>query len=640
MLITRIWESQPGEYFCISAKDHKKKWTDHFFKRAQFKKIKEFLEENKDKDLYWCPHGFSKPRRLKDYIEVPKLLWADLDEADPREMKPMPTLAWESSPGRFVGIWMVDGFINESINRRLSYKVGADKGGWDFTQVLRIPGTLNYKYVSTPKVKMLWSDGPSYKLKDIEKLLPKDDTKEGKSSEQNAAQRIYKKYEKKLNGFCRREILHGKPVEGKRSEIIWKLAHELIEAGMSRDEAFELLRVSPWNKFKGRRDGDDQLKRELNKALTMKLRVVESDDEQTFPETEEDAKEDEEEYKFLGRSMEDVEEENMDWIWYPYLARGEVSILEGDPGLGKSYLAQMVCGHIVDGKRLPSVKALKPVQGRVAYFDIENSSGTVTKKRLIANGVKNLKGYFQEEEPFSIDDEDAIVAIYAAIEKQKPAIVVFDTLNTYIGKADTHKSSETQQAFKKFVEIARRHNCAVLVLRHLTKSTSEKALYRGQGSIAFTGLARVVMTVGMSPDDDDTRVMAVTKINVTRPPKALTFTIKALPDTLKDSDRSAFAWGEFVQLSADDILVHVVDKEKGDKTEAVEKFLLDTLDDKPMETSALERAAEARGFKMRMVHQVAADIGIIKKKFGYGKKMRSMWTLPQNNGRNKRDIPD
>lgn len=614
MLVTRVWKGQPGKYFCISSKSRRGTWKDKFFVRSQFRTVQQYVKDNLDKDLYWCPHGFSEAQRLKDYAVLPNLLWADLDEVDPSKVKPMPTIAWESSPGRFVGLWVTDNAVTEEINRRLTYALGADHGGWDITQVLRIPGTTNYKYKNIPRVKTLWSDGPTYTLKEINKFLPRKKDPEPNFGD---AIKVFKKYQKKLTPYARREILNGKPVLGKRSEVLWRLNNDCIEAGMTVDEAFSLLRVSPWNKFAGRRNGDKQLKRELNKVIGQKLATAPIQ-----------AKEEADSGRFLFTPMEDIEEGAVTWVWYPYLARGELTILEGDPGLGKSYLAQMIGLHIVDGKRLPTVKAHKSIKGKVAYFDTENSPGTVTKRRLVDNGCENMKDYFQEDKFFMIDEEDSLDSVYEGLEQMKPDLVVFDTINTYIGRADTHKASETQQALSYFTEIAKRFDCAVLVLRHLTKSTKERALYRGQGSIAFAGLARIVITLGQHPDDSGTLVMAVTKLNITKKPLALTFSIESLPDTLKYQDRSEFKWGDFVDLASDDIIAAAPSKKE--RKAEVEEFLMDMLTDGPMQLKDMERAAAARGINMRIIRSVAKDIGIVRETTGFGKKRVATWAIPKS----------
>lgn len=608
MLITRVWKSQPGKYFCISTKSGGGKWLDHFFSRKELKDVEAFVRDNRDKDVYFCPHGFTKPRRVKENAAMPTLLWADMDECDPRTVDIKPTIAIESSPGRFVGLWVLDKTMEESHNRRLTYMMGNDVSGWDLTQVLRVPGTTNYKYESLPKVKTLWIDGPEYRLKDIEKKLPDED--EDETSESDAAE-VYKRYEKKFPQWLRRELINGKPSPGKRSEMVWKLEQTLIELGVGRQEAFLMIKSSPWNKFRGRRNEDKQLRRELDKAINKHFKAA--------PPKEEG-------YKFLTENMEEVEEENIDWIWFPYLARKELSILEGDPGLGKSYLAQIVAGHICDRKKLPSVKTLAPVGGKIAYFDMENSPGTVTKKRLVENNVKNLKNFYQDAQPFSIDDPERLEEVYEAIERLRPTLVVFDTVNTYIGKADTYKSSESTQALATFKDIAVRFDCAVLVLRHLTKSTKERALYRGQGSIAFAGVARVVITVGKLPNDDEMRAFAVTKINVAKVPKAMSFSILALPDTIKSQDRSKFEWGDFVEVTSDELVNTPVGKGSSEKDEAQE-FLKSALEERSVDAQRLERMAEARSISKRTLYRAADEMGIVKKSKGFGKNKRSVWAL-------------
>lgn len=631
-ITAKIWTKQPGTWFCISTRTITKKWEDHFFRRSEFDEIPDFIEENLDKDVYWCPHGFTKPRRLKEFAVIPKLLWADLDEVNPSDLKSlMPTIAWQSSPGRFAALWDIDAFMTEDLNRRLTYKIGADKGGWDVTQVLRVPGTFNYKYGSKPKVKLLWSDGPKYASANIEKQLPKfKDT--DVDHDNSDALGIYKKYERKFNTFIRKELLRGKPVKGRRSEVFWKLANELMEAGCSTGEIFELLRVSPWNKFKGRRDADKQLKREVEKALSQHLNVS-INGKPTF-ELEDDEDEPEE-HKFLSISMAEVEEENIDWLWYPYLARGEMTILEGDPGLGKSYLAQMIAKAVCDGDTLdsPKKKPLKP--GRVAYFDVENSMGSVTRKRLTENGCQNLHNFFQDAYPFSVDDDETLDKVHEALAKLKPTLVVFDTINIYVGGADTHKASETQQMLARFVEIGRRHNCAVMVLRHLTKSSKEKAIYRGQGSISFAGLARIVLSVGKVPEDmdpeGDIRAVAVTKINIGKPPMALTFKIEALKDTLKSTDRSKFHWGEYVDLTADDIMsVTAPSKKDKPKQNEARKMLEQLLEGGPMPVAKILRAAESRSISNKAVYKAAEEMGIIDAARSAGKKRANSWFLPDD----------
>lgn len=626
MIIDRIWKQQAdGQYFFFCTKSASDKFEQHAIRRKDWASIPSFLEKHSDKDIWFCPHGFDSAERKKPFAVLPRLLWSDLDEVDPRTLKYKPTVAFESSPGRYVGLWFTDVPVTEELNRRMSYFVGADKSGWDLTQILRVPGTANYKYAAAPKVRILWTDGPTYRVRDLERNLPGDEESGGDAGEETDAAAVYKRWEKKLPAWCRRELMRGKPTAGKRSEMFWKLGQTLIESGVTMDDAAVLLKASPWNKFRDRRNEDDQIERELNKAVNKHMQANKRVNKSAGKHEDDD--EDRGERRLIFRSMDEVEEEEIHWIWYPWLAYGELIILEGDPGLGKSYVLQYVSRCIADGIKLPSEhKGDKPIQGKVLYCDLENSAGTVTKKRLRLNGLENEKNFIQMEEPFSIADDDALDELLEYIERERPAMVVFDTLNNYLGAADAFKGHEVAQVFQRFRDIARRFHCAVVVLRHLTKSSKEKALYRGTGSIQFAGLARIVITVGRSPDDADMRVMAVTKINIAKPPRALEFEIKGLPDTVKERDRSRFEWGEFVDLSADDIVSVEPKKENTEKEDAI-AYLEIQLEDGEVELTKLERMAEARGISLRTLHRAADDLGVKKKSKGFGKAKRAFWSI-------------
>lgn len=606
LLIQQIWKNQPGKYFCISTKKGSK-WQDHWFGKDQFSNLPEFINDNLDKNVYFCPHGFTKKSRLKENAVAPKLLYADLDNADPKEVALKPTIALESSPGRFVGFWFVDEQIEEQLNRRLSYSIGADVSGWDFSQVLRVPNTKNYKYKTTPRVRILWNDGPTYEVKRLNRVIPRMKNVMGEELDDRAPA-IFKKHEKKMPRWVRRELINGKPQQGLRSEVIWKLQNELIEIGLSRDEVFELIWACPWNKFRTRRDGPDQLWRELDKALDQHFSGYR-------PKQDESSDGDPLAFNPLSQSMADVVMRNITWIVPGMYARGEITIVEGDPGLGKSYFQQIVCAALVDGKKIPCESDYEPAKGRVAYFDTENTADTVTKLRLIENGCENLGDYFQEEYPFSIDDEEKWEKVEEALERFKPDMIVFDTINIYIGGADTYKSSETQQALSHFKVLASRHNCSVVLLRHLTKASGSKALYRGQGSIAFTGVARIVLTVGLSPEDQEIRVVACTKNNIGPKIRSFTYRIVGLPDQGDTKNRSKLIWGEFVDLTADDI-VSVAPIKNGNKDTAL-KWLTSTLTvGKSIERAKIERMGAARGFKTTDIEQAAEQLGIKKTKRG------------------------
>lgn len=620
MIITRIWKGQGGKFFCISSKSAGGVWKDHFFQRSQFRDVPRFLKENADKDLYFCPHGFEKKRRHKSCAVMPKLLWSDMDAADPRTVRIKPTIAIESSPGRFVGLWMIDGEMREDVNRRLSKLIGGDPGGWDLTQVLRIPGTTNYKYTTMPRVRIMWTDGPSYELGDLERQLPPDDDHDDVTQETDAA-KIYKDWQKKMPPWLRRELTRRKdPPVGSRSEMMFKIAAECIEIGMERDEVLAMLGMTLWNKYSGRRNEAQMLRDLWERAVNKKGQAAR-------PVAGED---DDEHYRYLTRSMADREARDIDWIWYGYLARGEVTLLSGDPEAGKSFIAQNIAGCLCQGEPLPSHVKDPPraLKGRIAYFDIENSPDTVTKKRLIWQNfsMDAQANYYQEEMPFSINDDDEMERVVEALERIKPILIVFDTLNTYIGRTDTNAGAETQQTAIKFKSLAERFNCSVLVLRHLTKGARDKAMYRGAGSIALTGVARIEMIAGHHPEDPDMRLMAQAKNNLVAKPPALSYEIRSV-GTSKERDRARFEWGEYDRsLNAEHIVAAPKEKDTTERDTAKE-LLLEALADGPVEKTRVEQMAEARSISQRTLYRAMRDLGVRSKTKGFGKDRVAWWSI-------------
>lgn len=625
MLQITLWKSQPGDYFCLSTKSKSGKWKDHFFERHQLAAARKFILANRDKNVYACPHGFSEPRRIKQNSIDPCLLYADLDEADPRQLPAKPTIAIESSPGRYVGYWLTDKPCSEELNRRFAYFVGADPSGWDRTQVLRVPKTKNYKYDPPADVKVLWDDGPTYEVRRLEKMAPELDDEPDRVDHE--AGDIYKRYQKEISGSLRKQLMKKNTPRGAdRSRVLWRIAHELAEAGLDSDEIFTLLYNSVWNKHASNRDGGERrLREDINKAIGQHF---------TSPSSKKKSKpkkqnimdrhdEDEEEFKPLSKSMAEVEEENIEFLIPGMLARKEVTILEGDPGVGKSYLMQMIAGVICDGKPLPLIGHYDQKPGRVAYFDTENTAGSVTKIRLVENKVTNLGNYFQEEEPFSVDG-DRWDVVFDKLREFKPDLVVFDTINMYIGGADTYRSSEVQQALYPFKHIATEYNCAVVLLRHLTKGGKEKALYRGQGSIAFAGVARIVLIVGHHPEEHGVRICASSKNNIGPFMQPFSYWIEGLPDTETRKNRSRLIWGDAVPYQADQILGS--EAEATDDDSDALKWLEELFESEPkFEYSKILKMAQARSLPAKSLDRAASKLGIRIKRRGAGKKERVWW---------------
>lgn len=586
--LLKVWklqEPKPGFFFCLSTLNKKtKKWEDHFFewpiKQSKFDKFEDKYPQDKY-NIYFCATPFIMKQRKKSYVIGSKLLWADLDDVSPRRCEHKPQIAWKSSDQRYAALWVLDKFYPtdqiEQRNKAMSYSVGADHGGWDLTQVLRLPGTINHKYDPPQNVRTLWFKKTSYKLADLpEHIYDNLDPRE-----------ILKEYRKKIKPSTLKLLTAKRSSEGKRSEVIWKLNNEMAEQGINAQVRFNLLKGSVWNKFAGRNDEDTQLMREIEKVES--VNVLSLDDEQ------------EDSPKVVR--MSNVEAEEVDWLWYPYIPLGKVTLFEGDPGLGKSWFTMGLASYISDNKRLPGSKQRRG--GKVLIMSAEDGLGDTIRPRLdsLQANVKNIYAYASPV----FFDEDGLAEVEEQIENLKPILLIIDPIVAYMGaKVDLFRANETREIMAGLSHLAERHGCAIIAVRHLTKGGKDKSIYRGVGSIDITAAARSALMVGPHPEEPDHRCICHIKSNLA--PKGQT-----IEYSLTQGMSNPFRLEGFNEYTAEDIMKANPDAMSRNKDDA-ENFLKEKLAKKSYTQDLLYRDAEALGISKKQLDRAAERLEIRKVK--------------------------
>ena len=450
-LLKLAWSYQQppkGSYFFLSTKTLEGKWRDHPLQwPIKTRDIISILSDNAN--CYFSPNVYTKPKRRSDNATGNKLLWSDLDHVSPKDIAVRPAIAWESSPNRYAALWRVTS-ATEDVNKQLTYRTGGDKSGWDSTQVLRVPGLVNHKYKAKPRSKLLWCEDHITKLKDVR--LPRKTW----------------------------QTLQSTANQGLRSDVLWKSYHELKRAGLTEQEVFNVVSQSKWNKFK---DRPDQLKTEISKVYT---NGVDSN----------------------VTTFDKIEMEEVEWIWYRYIARGKITILEGDPDLGKTWVALALATYLSRGLRLPGDKYAR--SGRTLFMSAEDSPADTLKPRLVEMQADTRKIGFAEGVS-SINDD----GFEQSLASFQPDLLILDPLVAYLGgQIDLHKANETRSQMSLLSQMAEHYNCAVLTIRHLTKGNRDKSIYRGIGSIDLLAAARSVLFVGRSPNDQNERAIIHIKNNL------------------------------------------------------------------------------------------------------------------------------
>lgn len=199
-----------------------------------------------------------------------------------------------------------------------------------------------------------------------------------------------------------------------------------------------------------------------------------------------------------------ISETNVDWLWYPYIPFGKLTVLSGDPGNGKSTLMMNLIAAVSSGGFVPDGRKLKkPIH--VIYQCSEDSAGDTIKPRLIAAGADCSNVAFLDEElaPLSLDDE----VIRRAIADFNAKLLVIDPVQAYLGDADISNVGGMRKVLHQLAIWAGRYDCAIVLVGHLNKRQSGKDIYRSLGSIDLIAAARSAMQIDRTEDDPDVLVL-------------------------------------------------------------------------------------------------------------------------------------
>lgn len=316
--------------------------------------------------------------------------------------------------------------------------------------------------------------------------------------------------------------------------------------------------------------------------------------------------------------MADVEPEQVVWLWHPFIARGKLTILEGDPGLGKSWLTCALASAVSRGLGLPGCAPFEA--GNVLMLSAEDGLGDTLRPRLDAVGA-DVRRIHALNEPLTFDTL-GLLRLEAAIIECPPALVIIDPLFAFTGgKVDIHRANECRAISAPLALIAERHGCAMLAVRHLGKSRGGgHALNAGIGSIDFTAAARSVLLVGRDPDDENKRAVVQTKNNLAPHGASIGYKL--------EGDR--FFWTGESDLTAGRILSVVSnDDERSALSEAVD-FLRSALACGEREVDEVKAEARRAGVSDATLRRARERLNLKAIRRGApGTRQRFVWSLSQ-----------
>lgn len=241
--------------------------------------------------------------------------------------------------------------------------------------------------------------------------------------------------------------------------------------------------------------------------------------------------------------MNEIAAKKVNWLWYPYIPYGKITLIQGDPGDGKTTFVLAVAALLTNGKPMPECKdTAEPVT--VIYQTAEDGLSDTIKPRLEEVGADCSRVIVidESEQALTLSDE----RIEQAIIKVNAKLLILDPLQAYLGvDVDMHRANEIRPIFKSLAGVAERTGCAIVIIGHMNKMNGTKGLYRGLGSIDITAAVRSILLVGRDKEIENTRIMAHLKSSLAPEGCPIAFEL--------DRD-NGFRWVGAYDISIDDIL--------------------------------------------------------------------------------------
>jgi putative DNA primase/helicase len=326
----------------------------------------------------------------------------------------------------------------------------------------------------------------------------------------------------------------------------------------------------------------------------------------------------------------DVKPEPVSWLWPDRFAFGKLTLIAGEPGIGKSQITAFIAAAVSNGAAWPNQEGQSPV-GRVLMFSAEDDDADTTRPRLDAAGADVQNIFFAgvvekhgDDSALGFDLTKHVAFLEHEIEARSINVAILDPFNAFLGTIKSHEAAQVRAALLPLTEMAARKRVAIIGVMHLNKAVGGRnALHRVVGSGAFTAVARSVYAVARERDSD--RVLFVpAKSNLGRAEiKGLAFRIVERT-TASAIKAPAIVWepGEVVE-TADEIFAPAdsTDEGRGARAEA-EDFLLEALRDGPVESEILSRDADEVGISPSTLKRAKRSLGVkaTKSTFGSGGK--------------------
>lgn len=322
----------------------------------------------------------------------------------------------------------------------------------------------------------------------------------------------------------------------------------------------------------------------------------------------------------------------MQWFWKPWIPRRAVTLIDGDPGLGKSTLSLDLAARASRGFKMPPA-AGETDPGRapcnVLLLGAEDNLAYTVRPRLDAAGADVSRVHALDGIGSGDDERPAVLPYDLGVVEKTIAglgaqLVIIDPFMAFLGSdVDAHRDQDIRRCMHRLKLLAEATGAAVVLIRHLNKMMGGSSLYRGGGSIGIISAVRSALVVGKNPQDAAQCILAPNKINLVKKPRSLAYAHDP------DGEVSRIGWLGETDLTADDILAHPGGKPRQSNAEQCAEAIREILAGGPKESDDLNELLAKRGYSGRAVKAGRRLAAVRAERVGFGKDGAWMVRLPE-----------
>ena len=294
--------------------------------------------------------------------------------------------------------------------------------------------------------------------------------------------------------------------------------------------------------------------------------------------------------------MSEVQQTEVEWFWHPYIPFGKLTIIQGNPGEGKTFFAMQLAAACTNRKFLPQMEPFEPFN--MIFQTAEDGLGDTVKPRLLSAeaDLERVLVIDDANNPLTLADE----RIENAIRENHARLVIIDPLQAFLGaNVDMNRANEVRPIFRRLADVAQATNCAIVMIGHL--AAGSQSTYRGLGSIDITAVVRSLLFIGKVKTDPTTRVIVHEKSSLAPPGQSLAFSL---------GDEKGFRWIGAYDISAEDLLAGG----EGNKTELKQEQAVKLIDEflsegRKVSIAEINKEAAERGISERTVRLARNSMG-------------------------------